>query len=95
MDDSTARARAIDGYLSSAFAALPIAARGVLCTICILIGLFLTFGAVYGLRLLAKLGKQRGENESRAYTPGGLTGLVSGAVAICESGCITVQALMS
>jgi hypothetical protein len=84
MDPVDGAARANAGFSTAAFAGLPTAARAILCTVCVVTGLFLVFCAVYGLRILAKLGKQRGNDDSRAYLPGGLTGILTGAVALCK-----------
>ena len=70
-----------DGYLTSTISTLPLVVRAIITTLCVVLGLYLLFGAVYGWLWLSKLGKERGNEESRPLVQGGLTGIFVGATA--------------
>ena len=78
---SSSTALASDGYLTSTISMLPLVVRAIVTTLCVVLGLYLLFGAVYGWRWLSKLGKERGNEESRPLIQGGLTGILVGAIA--------------
>ena len=70
-----------DGHLTAIISTLPLVVRAIITTLCVVLGLYLLFGAVYGWLWLSKLGKERGNEESRPLVQGGLTGILVGAVA--------------